>query len=52
MHQLIQVLGLRIVTLNIGSMTGKGRELADLLNRRRIDIACVQEIRWKGSKGK
>ena len=33
-------------------MTGKGRELADVLNRRRIDIACVQETRWKGSKAK
>ena len=33
-------------------MTGKGRELADVLNRRRIDIACVQETRWRGSKGK
>ncbi len=29
---------LRITTLNVGSMTGKGRELADVLNRRRIDI--------------
>ena len=38
--------------LNVGSMTGKGRELADVLNRRRIDIACVHETRWKGSKAK
>ena len=43
---------LRIATLNVGSMTGKGRELAIVLNRRRIDIACVQETRWKGSKAK
>ena len=43
---------LRIATLNVGSMTGKGRELANVLNRRRIDIACVQETRWKGSKAK
>ena len=38
---------LRIATLNVGSMTGKGRELADVLNRRMIDIARVQETRWK-----
>ena len=43
---------LMIATLNVGSMTGKGRELADALNRRRIDISCVQETRWKGSKAK
>ena len=43
---------LAIATLNVGTMTGKGRELADVLNRRRIDIACVQETRWKGSKAK
>ena len=39
---------LRIATLNVGSMTGKGRELADVLNRRRMDVACVQETIWKG----
>ena len=43
---------LRIATLNVGSMTGKGRQLTDVLNRRRIYIACVQETRWKGSKAK
>ena len=43
---------LRIATLNVGSMTVKGSELADVLNRRRIDIACVKETRWKGSKAK
>ncbi|MCJ8749429.1 hypothetical protein PDJAM_G00176230 [Pangasius djambal] len=31
-------------------MTGKGRELADILKRRKVDILCVQETRWKGSK--
>ena len=39
---------LRMATMNVGSVTGKGRGLADVLNRRRIDMACVQETRWKG----
>ena len=43
---------LRMATLNVGSMTGKGSELADVLNRRRINITCVEETRWKGSKAK
>ncbi|KAK3528623.1 hypothetical protein QTP70_006031 [Hemibagrus guttatus] len=42
--------GLRIGTLNVGTMTGKGRELADVMERRKMDILCVQETRWKGSK--
>ncbi|KAK3514119.1 hypothetical protein QTP70_005119 [Hemibagrus guttatus] len=44
--------GLRIETLNVGTMTGKGRELADMMERRKVDILCVQETRWKGSKAR
>ncbi|KAK3517015.1 hypothetical protein QTP70_030440 [Hemibagrus guttatus] len=44
--------GLRIGTLNVGTMTGKGRELADMMERRKVDILCVQEKRWKGSKAR
>ncbi|KAK3517734.1 hypothetical protein QTP70_017145 [Hemibagrus guttatus] len=45
-------IGLRIGTLNVGTMTGKGRELADVMERRKVDILCVQETRWKGSKAR
>ena len=34
------------------STTGKGRELADIMERRRVDILCVQETKWKGSKAR
>ncbi|KAK3570342.1 hypothetical protein QTP86_017287 [Hemibagrus guttatus] len=44
--------GLRIGTLNVGTMTGKGKELADMMERRKVDILCVQETRWKGSKAR
>ncbi|KAK3516356.1 hypothetical protein QTP70_009412 [Hemibagrus guttatus] len=33
-------------------MTGKGRELADMMERRKVDILCVQETRWKGNKAR
>ncbi|KAK3507209.1 hypothetical protein QTP70_010211 [Hemibagrus guttatus] len=33
-------------------MTEKGRELADMMERRKVDILCVQETRWKGSKAR
>ena len=43
---------IRILTLNVGSMTGRGREIAAVLKERKIDIAGVQETKWKGSKAK
>jgi hypothetical protein len=33
-------------------MTGRSREVAEVLKRRKVDIACVQETKWKGSKAK
>ena len=41
---------IRIGTLNIVTMTGKGRELVDMIELRNIDILCLQETKWKGSK--
>ena len=43
---------MRIGTLNVGTMTGKGRELADMMERRKLDVLCVQETKWKGSKAR
>ena len=37
----------RVGTLNIGAMTGRGRELKDLIERRNVDILCLQETKWK-----
>ena len=41
---------IRILTLNVGSMTRRAREIATVLKERNIDIAGVQETKWKGSK--
>lgn len=35
--------------LKIGTMTYKERELADMMERRKVDIPCVQETKWKES---
>jgi len=43
---------MRLGTMNIGTMTGKGNEIVDMMQRRKIDILCVQETRWKGSKAR
>ncbi|XP_070005981.1 uncharacterized protein [Nicotiana sylvestris] len=43
---------LRIGSWNIGTLTGKSIELVKILQKRRVNIACVQETRWVGSKAR
>jgi len=38
---------MRVGTLNVGTITGKRGELADMMERRKVDSLCVQETRWK-----
>ena len=40
---------LKVGSWNVGSMTGKGLELAEVCMRRGLDILCVQETRWAGN---
>jgi exonuclease III len=37
---------------NVGSLTAKLREIVDVAVRRRVNILCVQETKWKGQKAK
>eukprot|EP00794_Sanderia_malayensis_P005764 gene5764-6467_t len=41
-----------IGTLNVGAMTGRRREVVDQMQRKAMDILCVQETRWKGEKAR
>ncbi len=41
---------IRIATLNNGTLTAKSREIADIMTRRKLDILCLQEMRWTGGK--
>ena len=43
---------LRVGTLNVRTMTGKGREAADLMEQKGVDILCVQETRSKGERAR
>lgn len=45
-----KTMSLRIGTVDVETMTGKGREITDMMQRRGIDILCVQETRWEGSR--
>ena len=38
---------LRVCSLNVGKLKGKGDEMVEMLSRRRLDFCCVQEMRWK-----
>ena len=44
--------GGEVGTLNVGTMTGKGRDLAEMIVKTKVDIMCVQETKWKGSKAR
>ena len=39
-------------TLNVGSMTGRSLEIVEMMERRHINILCVQETKWKGAKAR
>jgi hypothetical protein len=41
---------LHVGTWNVGSLTGKHQEIVDTMIRRRVNILCVQEMKWKGQK--
>ncbi len=41
----------KIATLNVGSMTGRSGEIAQLMRKKSLQVLCVQETKWKGSKG-
>lgn len=43
---------MRVGILNVWTMIEKGRKLADIMERREIDILSVQETRWMGSKAR
>ncbi|XP_075076569.1 uncharacterized protein LOC142163206 [Nicotiana tabacum] len=41
---------MRIGSWNIGTLTGKSIELGKIIQKRKINIVCVQETRWKGTR--
>lgn len=40
--------GVRVGTWNVGSMSGRGTEVCEELRKRRVDVCCLQEVRWRG----
>nr|GEV85861.1 retrovirus-related Pol polyprotein LINE-1 [Tanacetum cinerariifolium] len=43
---------IRVGSWNVGSLTSKLFEPCDSLGRHKVDIACFQETKWKGSRAR
>ena len=43
---------MKMGTLNVRSMTGRGHEIVEFMKRRAARILCVQETKWNGNKQK
>ena len=48
--KLVEPTRIRLSSWNVGSLTGRLRELVDSAIRRHVNILCVQETKWKGQK--
>ncbi len=33
-------------------MSGKGVEVVDIMERRRLEVLCVQETKWRGDRAR
>ena len=51
-RKLVKPTRIRLGSCNVGSLTGRLKELVDTMVRRRVNILCVQETKWKGNKAK
>jgi len=43
---------MRVGSIDTGILNGKSRDIADFVDRRKLDILCLQETQWKGKKSK
>ena len=47
-----QGIELRIGSVNVGTLRGRCGEVVDMVGRRKLDICCLQETRWKGGSSR
>jgi len=45
----VERLGFQVGTWNVDSLTDRAGEVVEALLDRKVDVACIQETRWKGS---
>ena len=44
--------GWRIASWNVGSLCRKTAEVVEELERRKVDVCCLQEVRWRGGSAR
>ena len=42
----------RMGSLNVGTMEGKALEVVEMMKRRKMEVLCVQETKWKGDRAR
>ncbi|XP_071739629.1 uncharacterized protein [Rutidosis leptorrhynchoides] len=47
-NRLAKPVRIRVGSWNVGTLTGKRYELVETVRKRKVDILCLQETRWKG----
>ena len=52
LKKLVQTRKIKLATLNVGSMTGRSGEVVHLMARKNLQVLCVQETKWRGSKAR
>ena len=43
-----ELMSFRVCSLNVGTLRGRSSEIVEMLERREVDVCCVQEHRWRG----
>ena len=42
----------RFGTVNVGTISGRANEIAEMLTRRKVDLCCLQETRRRGGSAR
>ena len=41
-------IGIRLGSWNVGRISGRVTEVCEELRKRKVDVCCLQEVRWRG----
>ena len=52
LKKLVQTRKIKVATLNVESMTGRNGEVVHIMARKHLQVLCVQETKWRGSKAR
>ena len=42
----------RLGSLNVGTMSGKAVEVVEMMERRRLEVSCIQQTKWNGDRAR